>query len=230
VRFAVKRQFRIHGRTLNSSEDTLIDIFPEDILPSWSPDGEWIAFMKTSDVTPKYPCPDSSQACDGLYMIKPDARELTFITGNVFFFTQAIDLNWIPAWSPDSQWVSVISSARESILVNAQNGETFRFSDYSLLGKPSWAPDGRITFISDHNGNGEIYTLMPDGTGLMNLTNSPGREYGVPAWSWSGHFVAFYYWYDEKSYLCVMHADGSNRNCFEGFGVGWITWLPPILP
>ena len=49
-------------------------------------------------------------------------------------------------------------------------------------GAPSWSPDGkRIVFVSDREGNHEIYVMDTDGGNLQNLTNNPGGDFG-PAW------------------------------------------------
>ena len=48
---------------------------------------------------------------------------------------------------------------------------------------PTWSPDGKkIAFVSDRDGNDEVYAMNADGTGQINLTESNGRDY-APAWS-----------------------------------------------
>jgi len=39
-----------------------------------------------------------------------------------------------------------------------------------------------ITFVSDRDGNWEIYVINADGTGLTRLTNDP-RDDMLPAWA-----------------------------------------------
>ena len=48
---------------------------------------------------------------------------------------------------------------------------------------PSWSPDGeRIVFVSNRDGNNEIYVMDADGGNLTNLTKHAANEF-APAWS-----------------------------------------------
>ena len=54
-----------------------------------------------------------------------------------------------------------------------------------------WSPKGDlIAFTSNRDGDYEIYTIRPDGTGLTRLTNSPGND-AHAAWSPDGKWIAF---------------------------------------
>jgi TolB protein len=47
---------------------------------------------------------------------------------------------------------------------------------------PAWSPDGtQIAFVSDRDGNQEIYVVNIDGTNLQRLTWSEGSDRS-PAW------------------------------------------------
>ena len=49
--------------------------------------------------------------------------------------------------------------------------------------QPSWSPDGsRIAFVSNREGNYDIFVIDSDGSGLQRLTTSPDDEEG-PKWS-----------------------------------------------
>jgi dipeptidyl aminopeptidase/acylaminoacyl peptidase len=42
---------------------------------------------------------------------------------------------------------------------------------------PAWSPDGKkIAFVSDRDGNDEIYVMNADGTNQVNITNNPAND------------------------------------------------------
>lgn len=71
--------------------------------------------------------------------------------------------------------------------------------------------DGRIAFVSDRDGNLEIYSMAADGSGQINLTGSAARDQD-PAWSPDGSKIA----YSSTAAgahldIWVMNADGSGK-------------------
>src|SRR5437879_3770481 len=68
---------------------------------------------------------------------------------------------------------------------------------------------GRIAFVSDRDGNNEIYVMNADGSGVTRLTDNPAAD-GDPAWSPDGTRMAFTSTRDGNSEIYVMNADGSG--------------------
>jgi Tol biopolymer transport system component len=60
----------------------------------------------------------------------------------------------------------------------------------AALGQQPQQLDGRIAFVSGRDGNVEIYTMWPDGSGVVRVTNDPAIDY-QPAWSPDGRDLAF---------------------------------------
>jgi TolB protein len=72
--------------------------------------------------------------------------------------------------------------------------------------------NGKIVFTSNRDGNSEIYTINPDGTGLSRLTYDPAGDFS-PVWSADGSEIAFSRSTNPGSgggELFVMNADGSG--------------------
>lgn len=78
--------------------------------------------------------------------------------------------------------------------------------DPALGGDPVFSPDGReIVFVSDRDGNFELYGMNADGTCQTRLTDHPLTD-DDPAFSPDGSKLAFVYSDD----IYVMNADGSG--------------------
>ncbi|HEY0734312.1 MAG TPA: hypothetical protein VGD69_05360, partial [Herpetosiphonaceae bacterium] len=81
---------------------------------------------------------------------------------------------------------------------------------------PVWSPDGKqIAFVSDRDGNPEIYVMNADGGEPRNLTQNPERDFD-PAWSPDGTRIVFASYRDQPADrsaandLYIMNADGSE--------------------
>jgi dipeptidyl aminopeptidase/acylaminoacyl peptidase len=75
---------------------------------------------------------------------------------------------------------------------------------------PGYSPDkSRIVFISDRDGDFEIYSMSPDGSNVVQLTSNTVLDTG-PAWSPDGSEIAFATERDGNREIYVMKADGSN--------------------
>ena len=70
---------------------------------------------------------------------------------------------------------------------------------------------GLIAFVSDRDGNGEIYVMKADGSDQRRLTHFRDFE-GVPTWSPDAKQIAFYtHLTHNKWVIQVMDADGGNQ-------------------
>ena len=68
---------------------------------------------------------------------------------------------------------------------------------------------GKIAFVSNRDGNPEIYLLNADGSNQARLTNDPAEDLG-PAWSPDGAKIVFSSNRDGNEEIYVMKADGSS--------------------
>jgi TolB protein len=166
----------------------------EDTSPSWRADGKKIAFMSDRE-TPTNPTPPGSPGPDSeILVMDADGSNQTQITFN------ALDDEG-PGWSPDGKRIvfqrdfdPVRGQADYDIFTMRANGVDERnltnspgIQDFD----PEWSPDGRrIAFASDRDGDAEIYTIKPNGSGVRQLTFN-GQFDGQPSWSPDGRKIAF---------------------------------------
>jgi Tol biopolymer transport system component len=139
-----------------------------DTDPAWSPDGSKIAF---------------NRSCSGkfgsIHVMNADG------TGQVEV-TQGQGAQR-PAWSPDGSRIAFhdVNDA-DGIGIWLMNPDGTALVRLSPVGVddlyPTWSPDGTmIAFVSNVDGNQEIYVMNADGTGRRNLTNDPADNTG-PDW------------------------------------------------
>ena len=70
-------------------------------------------------------------------------------------------------------------------------------------------PTGEIAFVSNRDGNEEIYIMNKDGSGQTNITNNPSDD-DLPVWSPDGSHLAFVSDRTGELDIYVMNADGSG--------------------
>jgi TolB protein len=75
---------------------------------------------------------------------------------------------------------------------------------------PAGEPASGIAFVSERDGNKEIYLIQADGTGLTRLTNHPDID-ADPTWSPDGRQIAFRSRRDATTDIFIMNADGSHQ-------------------
>jgi TolB protein len=125
-----------------------------------------------------------------------------------------------PRYAPDARTLAFIgedASEQPDLFVSGPNGENPRPiapSSQQPEGAPAWSPDGTtIVFASKRDGNWEIYTVHPDGSGLTRLTTDPAFD-STPVFSPDGKTIAFTSDRgadpEHPSHLFLMNSDGTN--------------------
>lgn len=146
--------------------------------PAWAPSTDRIAFV--GNVTGNFE----------LYTVNADGSGLTRLTTTP-------ENEFRPAWSPDGAYLVydrdvTDSVARDLFITDANGGVAERLSTGGRYNfNSAWSPDGeRIAFMSQRDGNEEIYTVGVFSGALHRLTNS-GASDGGPVWSADGRSVVF---------------------------------------
>lgn len=97
----------------------------------------------------------------------------------------------------------------------------------------SYSADGsKILFVSDRDGDPDIYVMNADGSDVRQLTNAPGYD-GGPFFSPDGRWIAYRTDRIEKDMLQihVMRADGTGDVAVtSGKGVHWAPFWHPTKP
>lgn len=191
--------------------------------PDWSPDMEWITFVKGARI----------------WKIKVDGSSITQLTfGRRTFF---------PDWSPDgikiiyAQTIDTETHPQGMWIMNADGS-----NDHIVMrkgGAPDWSPDGtKITFdgiyLADSNGtnvelihqggwypawspdSSKIAFTSDEGISIMNVDGSNSRYLTLgykPSWSPDGNQIVYTGW-TKKHYnpmhngvLYIINMDGTNK-------------------
>lgn len=86
--------------------------------------------------------------------------------------------------------------------------------------------NGLIAYEANREGNWDIYTIYPDGSGLQRLTDDRGFDYN-PSWSPDARFLLYESGIVHKS-ISRMNADGSGKILLSEKGVD--SWHPRWSP
>ncbi|MYA62584.1 MAG: hypothetical protein F4X94_08445, partial [Dehalococcoidia bacterium] len=183
----------------------------DDSHPSWSPDGQRIAFESDGEI---YVMDANRSAPARLTDLRsasrpswsPDGRRISFRSNqggddwdiyvmnadgsDITRLTHQHEDESHPSWSSDGQRIA-FESEGEIYVMNADGSDITLLTDDSGDDiRPSWSPDGqRIAFTSYREWNWDVYVMNADGTNIIRLTNDPGNDH-LPSWSPDGQRIA----------------------------------------
>jgi hypothetical protein len=169
--------------------------------PSWSPDGEKIAFTTSNP-----------EIGDGICVMNSDGS-------NQGELNRIYERAHLLSWSPDGEKIAFVASASGSLRylsfdiwvlntdeTNAQN----LLDDSSWDSHPCWSPDGsKIVFTSNREERWEIYTMNSDGSNIKKLLSSPVFD-SFPDWSPDGSKIVFSSRRDMTADIYVVNVDGTH--------------------
>jgi len=160
-----------------SSQTNLTNNPPGGSGPAWSPDGTKIAFAGGSPA--------------GLYVMNADG------TQPVLVFKATVSQSECPypsdpSWSPDAtRLVFNCYDNSQRMAIVRLDGTGLTRPPPTFVRDPAWSPDGsKIAFTG--SGDTDIYTMNPDGSGIVNLTHNPSAALaGRAEWSPDGYEIVF---------------------------------------
>lgn len=178
----------------------------DDYDPAWSPDGQKVAYVCTADGNPEIWVMDANGS---------NPKQVTHTDPGV--------TNRHPTWSPDGTQIAYASGPGPATpLPGRQTGGNWEIMVVGVAGgsgvnvtnhpaaddQPAWSPDGKfIAFVSNRDGNPEIYTVQPGGGGLTRLTDEAAEDV-TPTWV-SDQTLLFASQRSGKWEIYSMQRDGS---------------------
>jgi TolB protein len=143
----------------------------------------------------------------------------TVIVSNLDVASHAVTLKGL------SENCSVSGTPNRQVDVIAGGTATVAF-EIACARLPEVEVAGELAFVSERDGNSEIYSIDKDGHEIR-LTNNPAEDID-PAWSPDGKRIAFVSDRDGISAIYTMDADGSNvvRRTTDGRFTSSPAWSP----
>jgi TolB protein len=141
-----------------------------NVQPSFSPDGNQLAFMSDRSGHPE------------VYIMDADGTNADIFTAFNFG-----DQNYraSPDWSPDGRQVafqSRIDDRFQIFTMSLRDRQPRQLTSEGENEDPSWAPDGRhLVFSSTRSGTRQLWILDTESGRLRQLTQVGGSQ--LPAWS-----------------------------------------------
>lgn len=182
----------------------------DDFGAAWSPDEKSIVFGATQFG------PDQMgklvALTQHLYVVDANGGDPVMLT--------PVDMRaQFPSWSSDGSRIAFhgshagVGNALEIFLIDPDGKNLRKLTSNTWLdARPDWSPDTRkLAFQSNRDGSTEIFVMRPDGSEVVQLTNSDSSAYNQsPDWSPDGKQILFVSTRDGDPEIYVMNADGMH--------------------
>jgi tetratricopeptide (TPR) repeat protein len=188
----------------------------EDGLPAWAPGGRRLAFSSTQH----------GDRQSRVYVLDPVPRDGRKAPGRALNAGPDDVRGAHPAWTPGGEILYAGCDHTSSpvpcglLLMPAGPGSHTPVPLTTAASDTAPAVHGdRVAFMSERDGNWEIYRLNLDGTGLVRLTDDAAND-GLPAWSPDGRWIAFVSDRGGAWAVWAVEPDGGNQQKLFDLGGG----------
>ncbi len=155
--------FAVYAIAADGTNLTKLSSGPDDVAPSWSPDGTTIAFVRN----------------DRLFLFGVATRRLRA-------FARSGRISWF-AWSPNSKRL-VVADEQKSLRMITLNGSSRRLTTLAPFGAPVWSPTGQSILVNALRG---LYTVSVPGGVARQIPRASAAE--TYAWLPDGKAIIFAY-------------------------------------
>jgi Tol biopolymer transport system component len=178
----------------------LTDNSSDDDSPSWSPDGELIAFLSNLGVL----------GYRNIYLMNSDGQERRLLGTDLYAV--------YPSWSADSDWLMIMiiepGSAIYRIRRDGSDRQLLTENNIGIATIAAWSPNGEWIVFSAKNADGlgsNLAIMRADGTQHHFITNEDGAHW-TPTWSPDGQWIAYDY-SDRRGWFQIykIRPDGTER-------------------
>ena len=191
-----------------SGQERLTDSVAVDGRVRFSPDGKKITFYSFQE-----------QSLGFLWVANLDLSEATPLLRAIDHSSPEVECagGFPGGWFPDGERVLFHGAHGDtkalqicSVNVDGSGIEVIFSEPDTVSFFPTLSPDGtKIAFVSNRDGNDEIYVMDADGENLRRITNDDANDTD-PTWSPDGRWIAFASDRDGDFEILVTQADGTG--------------------
>jgi Tol biopolymer transport system component len=161
-RYGLKNQLAVLDVATGAVTRLVPDTFSHS-EPTWSPDGQWIAFLR-----------HRNDFADTLYKVHPDGNGLVAVKATV---------SSAPTWDPAGGRIAYAKSGNSIWVLDLASGaDTAIVTGAGNIDRPMWSPDGsKIAYLT----SGVVHLVAPDGSGDVAVAGA-GHVWAKIGWSQDG--------------------------------------------